>query len=91
MKYQLSSLAEEDLIEIYLYGVYRFGENQAEKYFSSIQKEFERIAENPELFPEANHIKKGYRYCVHVSHTIYFKINDTKPLIIRIIGKQDFS
>ncbi|MDN3690230.1 type II toxin-antitoxin system RelE/ParE family toxin [Cyclobacterium jeungdonense] len=89
MKYVLTRQAEEDLIEIYLYGLKVFGPLQAEKYHHSIEKAFERIAENHKMFPLALHIREGYRYCVHISHTIFFTVED-RVRIVRIIGKQKF-
>lgn len=72
MKFTLSLQAEEDLIQIYLYGLETFGELQAERYFNSLEQTFARIAQNPEMYPMATEIRTGYRYCVHSSHTIYF-------------------
>lgn len=89
MKYTLTRQAEEDLIQVYLYGLQVFGPLQAEKYYGSLEKTFNRIAENPEIYPSASHIRKGYRYCVHTSHTIFFTVED-QIRIIRIIGKQKF-
>lgn len=66
MKYTLTRQAEEDLIQIYLYGLKVFGPLQAEKYHGSLEKTFYRIAENPEMYPMASHIRKGYRYCVWI-------------------------
>jgi toxin ParE1/3/4 len=52
---------------------------------------FDRIEGNPFLFPSADHIKKGYRYCVCGVDTIYYRINGHKRIeIITIIGRQDF-
>ncbi|WP_369075006.1 type II toxin-antitoxin system RelE/ParE family toxin [Algoriphagus oliviformis] len=62
---------------------------QAEQYFSSLEKTFERIAQNPEMYPLANDIRTGYRFCVPSSHTIYFA-PDEQVNIIRIVGKQKF-
>ena len=89
MTFSLSLQAEEDLIQIYLYGVKTFGELQTENYFTSLEKTFERIAKNPEMYPLATEIKAGYRFCVHISHTIYFTLED-QVTIVRIIGKQKF-
>ena len=33
-KYKISNVAREDLIRIHQYGVYKFGMQQADKYFS---------------------------------------------------------
>lgn len=89
MNYILTRQAEEDLIQIYLYGQAVFGPTQAEKYHGSLENTFNRIAENPEMYPLATSIHKGYRYCVHSSHTIFFTVED-QVRIVRIIGKQKF-
>lgn len=87
--YKLSNLAKEDLIRIHHYGVFKFGEAQAEKYFDSFFDCFERIAERPFSFESVDHIKNGYRRCVCGSDSIYFKINYDIVEIMTIIGSQD--
>jgi toxin ParE1/3/4 len=89
MQYSPTRQAEEDLIEIYLFGLKTFGPSQAEKYFKSIEEAFMKISENPEMFPSASYIREGYRYCVHSAHTIFYTVNDNVE-IVRIIGKQKF-
>lgn len=89
--YYLSSEAKEDLRRIYYYGVGKFGVNQADNYFNMFYDCFDRIEGNPFLFPSADYIKKGYRYCVCGVDTIYYQINENKRIeIITIIGRQDF-
>jgi toxin ParE1/3/4 len=56
MTYALTSQAEEDLIHIYQYGSELYGSMQAEKYFTSLENAFERIAKNPEMYPIASEI-----------------------------------
>ncbi|MCH7399741.1 type II toxin-antitoxin system RelE/ParE family toxin [Belliella sp. DSM 107340] len=89
MNYKLTLQAEEDLIQIYMYGVRNFGATQAEKYFISLENTFKKIAENPLMFPLAYHVREGYRYCVHISHTVFFIVED-QVKIVRIIGSQKF-
>lgn len=87
----LSADAKEDLKRIYFYRVGRFGIDQADKYFNMIHDCFSKIEENPFLFPSAEHIKLGYRYCVCGVDTIYYRIvNDERIEIISIIGRQNF-
>ncbi|HEY1196194.1 type II toxin-antitoxin system RelE/ParE family toxin [Flavobacterium sp.] len=89
--YYLSSEAKEDLKRIYYYGVGKFGMDQADNYFNMIYDCFDKIEQNPFLFPSADHIKKGYRYCVCGVDTIYYRLNGDKRIeIITIIGRQDF-
>jgi len=65
--------------------------DQADHYFNMFYDCFYKIEQNPFLFPSADHIKKGYRYCVCGVDTIYYRINgDERIEIITIIGRQDF-
>lgn len=90
-RYKITIEAKEDLIRIYHYGVLRFGEKQADKYYESFFKYFEIIAESPYSFESVNSIKTGYRPCVCVcgSDSIFFKINEDTVDIMAIVGKQD--
>ena len=87
--YKISNMAKEDLIRIHHYGVFKFGESQADKYFDSFFDCFERIAKRPYSFESVDHIKRGYRRCVCGSDSIYFKINYDIVEIMTIIGSQD--
>lgn len=64
MDYLLSQEAEADLIRIYRYGFYRFGEAQANRYFEALYSCFDRIAKNPDQFPVADRIREGYSICI---------------------------
>jgi len=89
MKYILTEEAKLDLINIHQYGVFRFGENQADKYFYAFFEQFGIIAKNPYLFPSVDYIRKGYRRCVCGVDSIYYCVNDKTVEIITIIGRQD--
>lgn len=87
--YRLSNTAKEDLIRIYHFGVKKFGEDQAERYFDSFFKYFEIIASRPYSYEAVDFIKTGYRRCVCGSDSIYFKINGEVIDIMTIVGRQD--
>lgn len=87
--YKISNTAKEDLIRIHQYGVRRFGEKQADMYFSAFFSSFEKIAKNPFAYEAVDHIKEGYRRCVSGVDSIYFRLTDDVVEIITIIGKQD--
>lgn len=89
--YILTSDAKEDLRRIYFYGVFKFGINQADKYFNMLHDCFEEIQADPYLYSSAAHFKKDCRSCVCGVDTIYFSIKDEETIeIITIIGRQDF-
>ena len=91
MKYKLSNVAKQDLIRIHQFGVEKFGESQADKYFGAFFVNFELIAERPLAFESVDYIKQGYRRCVCGVDSIYFRINGEIVEIMAIIGRQDLN
>ena len=89
IKYKLSQQAKEDLKAIYEYGLYRWGEQQADKYFYAFFEAFSTISEQPEAYQSVEHIKKGYRRCVCGVDSIYFRQVNNQVEIMSIIGNQD--
>jgi toxin ParE1/3/4 len=47
--YRVSARADQDLLDIYLYGSEQFGRPQAVKYQMSLEHCFELLAENPRM------------------------------------------
>ncbi len=90
-KYRLSNSAKEDLIRIHHYGIKKFGETQANKYYDSFFEYFDIITKRPFSFESVDFIKKGYRRCVCGSDSIYYKINNDIVEIMAIIGRQDLN
>lgn len=89
--YKLSFEAEGDVKRLYEYGYFKFGMAQADKYYDLLFECFDKIAANPLMFPTADHIKVGFRYCVCGVDTIYYRIQENHNIeIVTIIGKQDF-
>ncbi|WKK83576.2 type II toxin-antitoxin system RelE/ParE family toxin [Marivirga arenosa] len=87
--YRLSNEAKNDLIRIHQYGVKRFGEQQADKYFNTFFDYFDMIAERPFSYESVDYIKEGYRRCVCGVDSIYFRVKDELVEILAIIGRQD--
>ncbi len=86
--YRLAEAAKYDMARIYRWGVHRFGEAQADRYFDELFANFDRIAENPERYPKTE-IREGYRLCATRGDTIYFRVKDGVVEIMAIIGRQD--
>jgi len=87
--YRLSNEAKNDLIRIHQYGVKRFGEQQADKYFNIFFDYFDMIAERPFSYESVDYIKEGYRSCVCGVDSIYFRVKDELVEIMAIIERQD--
>ena len=90
-KYRLSNEAKEDLIRIHHYGVEKFGETQADKYFDTFFEYFDIISQRPFSFESVDYIKTGYRRCVCGTDSIFYRINNGVVEIMAIIGRQDLN
>jgi toxin ParE1/3/4 len=90
-KYRLSNDAKDDLMRIHHYGLKKFGEQQADKYFETFFEYFELFAKSPYSFESVEYIKAGYLRCVCGSDSIYYKINNDTIDIMAIVGKQDLT
>lgn len=88
-RYRLSRLADADFEGIFEFGIDRFGLEQAVAYLSGLKERFEQLAEQPELYPQVDHIREGYRRSVYQSHSIYYRIELGGVLIVRILGHQN--
>ena len=88
--YKLSPAAENDLYQIWLYGLEKWGEDAADQYIQSLLNRFQQIANYPSQYPEVDHIREGYRRSVYKNNSIYFCVNDNSVEIMAIIGKQNF-
>ncbi len=86
--YNLTGEAKADLLRIYRWGLHRFGEAQADKYYDELFTYFDRIAEQPDRYPVTD-IREGYRRCTTRSDTIYFRVVDGVVEIAAILGRQD--
>ena len=74
---------------LYEKGILTFGLRQADAYFDGIVNRFQKIADQPELYPAIDQIRQGYRRSVYKSHSIYYHINLDDIVIVRILGQQD--
>ncbi len=87
--YRLSDAAAADLDHLYEYGVLNFGLAAADDYFDGLLDRFQAIANQPLMFPAVDEIRKGIRRCVHRNHLVFFRIDGTDIVIMRILGQQN--
>lgn len=87
--YLLSRAAEQDLVNIAIYGDEQFGIAQSNRYRDQLKQRFSTIAEQPSMYPTVNHIRNGYRRSVCGVHSIYYRIEGESVEIMRILKNQD--
>ena len=86
--YKLSTQAKSDVQRIYFYGLERYGETQADRYFHALFEQFGAIAEAPYQFPAMDDVRLGYRRCVCGADSIYFRLQGNTVEIMANVGRQ---
>lgn len=87
---EITNDAEQDLIDIYLYGVEHFGLAQAERYLESLYAKMSFAAEHPGLGVDYGFVREGLRRLESQSHAIYFRHSTASVRILRILsGRMD--
>lgn len=88
-RYSLTESAAIDFELIFEFGIDVFGLEQALTYQNNLTRRFEKMADNPELYPAVDDIRKGYRRSVYQSHSIFYRVEGENIIIVRILGQQD--
>ncbi len=85
MTYKLTPEAENDLIDIYVYGFLNFGEIQAEQYFSELENSFIVLSQTPLICRERAEFSPPVRIHHRGRHLVIYLIKDDSILIVRIL------
>ena len=83
-----NSAAKDDLIAIASYGDEHFGIAQSDRYREHLKKRFSIPAEQPQLYPDVDHIRSGYRRSVCGVHSIYYHVAENAAEIVRVLKHQ---
>ena len=82
------NLAEEDLIDIWLYTYEKWGEDKADIYLDDLEVSLNLLAKNPHIGVACDYIRNGYRQ-LHINrHIVFYFIVEEEIHIIRILYDQ---
>ena len=85
MIYRLSSRAEADLAEIWVYSAGQWNLEQADRYVDALVSRFDWLCANPSLWkPRPDIAEELYSYRQQ-SHVIYFRAHGDVPEVIEIV------
>lgn len=91
--YKISLQAQQDLQDIYSYGVETHGESQADNFYDAIYDCLDLIADTPLTWTRVENIKPGYRRYIYrkgrARTSIYYRIVEDTVEIMAIIQRQD--
>lgn len=86
--FYLSPLAEDDLRHIILYSRDNWGNQQAARYFQSLDSRFRWLADNPDLGKSCHHIKEDYLSFHEGRHVVFYTKITNGIAIARILHER---
>lgn len=85
MSYRLSKKADQDLFEIYVFGVERFGPAQADRYHLGLIEAFDLLAGFPWLGRRIDDVDDLTRLHTHAAHAILYRVDAGEVVILRVL------
>lgn len=84
MPYRTTRQADEDIIDIYVWGSRRFGEEQAERYHAGLSATLDLTADNPLITRKRDEFDPPVRLHPYQSHLIIYLVDEAGVLIVRV-------
>jgi toxin ParE1/3/4 len=88
IKYRLSKLAEEDLLNIFQTTYKKWGENKAKQYAHEIDKTFKKLSKFPNIGKKRNEIFLNALSFSVKTHIIFYKKDEKGILVARILHQR---
>ncbi len=79
--------AENDLIEIWIYSYERWGEEQADRYLSLIERTLLRLAEDPSSGRMREALRTGYWSVSVERHVVFYTFTESELRIRRVLHR----
>jgi len=86
--YQLTRIADHDLMEIWRDSREQWGSKQADKYLSELESCFIALTQNPKLGRNRPEIRQGYRSIPKNTHLIFYRQHRGTIEIIRVLHQR---
>ncbi|WP_420384786.1 type II toxin-antitoxin system RelE/ParE family toxin [Roseivirga sp.] len=89
-RYFLSQAADHDIENIFDFGVYRFGRNQAERYLLELDDCLTQLAKNPHLGRPRHELKQGLYSFSKRAHVLFYQVLPDHIKVIPVLhARQD--
>ena len=86
--FRLSRLADADLMNIGIYTLQKWGENQTILYLNNLETCCQRLADNPAFGRPCDHIRAGLRRMEQGEHVVFFRRTPAGILVSRVLHKK---
>ena len=87
-KLHKQALAQQDLINIWLYTYETWGEAQADQYFDELDSGLKTLCRNPVIGKNRDSIRDGYRSFQINRHVVFYKVASSTIQIVRVLHER---
>ena len=87
LKIVLSALAEQDLVDIWIYTAEQWSFDQADSYSEELVVSLNRLIKHPQLGLARDDLRSGYRALTVNQHIAFYKVETDNIQIIRVLHK----
>ncbi|MCK2053565.1 type II toxin-antitoxin system RelE/ParE family toxin [Methylobacterium sp. 37f] len=84
-EYRLTQRADDDLLDLFVFGLQNFGDVQAQRYRTGLDRCFRLLADNPGLGRPAHRLAEGVRRHEFESHVILYEEIPDGVLILALV------
>ena len=70
---------------VWLYSLYRWGPQQADRYIDDLSEAFAFLADSPNAGTACDNIRRGYRRYPIIRHVVYYRATDYGIEIMRVL------
>lgn len=89
-KLLISPAAQQDLRDIYQFGLRTWGKNQSNSYLDALEEHFWSLTAQPHMGMERTELAAGMRSFPVQSHVVYYLFKANQVEIVRVLhGRQD--
>ena len=88
LRIRKQALAEQDIIDIWLYSYENWGRDQADKYLDELDGAFSLIARNSSIGVFCDSVREGYRKYHFNRHLVMYRFSKSTVYIIRVLGEE---
>lgn len=89
LTYKLTLAAEQDLVEIYLYGKEQWGKDKASEFIKSIYNRFEWLSTQPEIGRRRDELYPSCRSFAYNKYVILYRITEHVEIVTIVHGSKD--
>lgn len=82
---RISPAAQQDIDEVYLYGILAYGLGQADGYISGLREAVLVLAEHPLMGRERDEVRPPIRLLPYESHHLFYDVIDGTVVLQRVL------